>query len=488
MTIRSLRFLPAVVLAVSCVCVGRASADDEKELTPNAHYMSGKLYMSQKVYDKAEREFRAAVEGDSTHAEYHAMWANSLSELAKMKLASTASVSDRDAKLEAVRAVGPLYQNAQVEFAKAIAMDPKGADEFEKNRLHYWVELYQLADARFKAPDYEDALELYKLTTILDPKEPTGVFWVGFTLAKLEKTMEGVQTALQARAMAEERIAELGDCSQFKSQKKKGECAKRIQNMKTIQNNVDNFTKSKNYELGKDQMNRAVTEQDVAKKRERFLAAIDYFEKALTQDPTLLGVRFDKADAQFKLGQTFEESDTTTAHKHYRSAATTFLEIAADDSTEADARKDARYNAIMALYQSSDWAGLLPLLKVYIDVDPHDADIWRRIAKTMAELDRNSEAFSSLMTANALGEQGEPVDKNQSMNTVKNLYGQSAAAKALQELGEPEEVRSFQETSENGREITTWIWWTKGQIRHYVDGTQVGTVSFAPEVPDQSSK
>jgi tetratricopeptide (TPR) repeat protein len=409
------------------------------------------------------------------------MWATSLSELAKERLAASAKMTDRAAKLASIRDVTPLYETARVEFDKAMVLDEKKADAYATNRLHFWVELYQQADARFKANDYEEALEIYKLTNVLDPKEPAGVFWMGYTLGRLDQTVEGVKLASQAKVMAEERIAELGDCSQFKSRARKNDCTKRIENYRTIQTNVDNFTKSKNVALGHVELDAALAEQDVEKKRTHFLTAIDYFDKGLAQDPSLTGVIFDKADALFKLGQTYNEGDVETAKKYYRQASGTFLQIADNDTLEAEPRKDARYNSIMALYAASDWADLLPQLKLYVDIDPRDQEVWRRMAKTTAELDRNLEAASNLMMSNAVGEDAETVAVNESVNTIKNLYGTSEAAQALGQLGEPEEVRAFREASEEGQVITTWIWWGKGEARHYVDGRQVGAVTFAPQ-------
>jgi tetratricopeptide (TPR) repeat protein len=482
MTLRCFRVLLAFSFAATAsLAAAPVRADEEKALTPNAHFMSGKLYLSQKVYDKAEREFKAAVDGDSTKADYHGHWATALSYLAKERIAASSQITDRAAKLEAVRAVGPLYETARAEFEKAMVLDPKKADDQETNRLHFWVELYQLADASFKRGDFEDALELYKLTTVLDPKEPTGVFYVGYTLSKLDppQTIEAVKMTVKARDMAAEKIAELGDCSQFKSNKKKNDCQKKIKNLETIQTNVENFTKSKNVELGRYYMDLSKTEQDVAKKRENLSTAIGYFDKGLEQDPALTGVIFEKADALFKTGQTYD-GDAANSSKYYGDAATVFLSIADNDSLDAETRNNARYNAIMAMYAGANWQGVVPQMKMYIDADPKDQDIWMRLAKASSELKENKEAAQYLMTANALGAKADAGVVVESVNTVKNLYGTSDAARAHGELGDPEEVRVYEESSEGGHRVITWIWWKKGQIRHFVDGVQVGQVSFAP--------
>jgi tetratricopeptide (TPR) repeat protein len=485
MTIRVRRCFPALLALLATLTFSTARADEEKELTPNAHYMSAKLYLSQKVYDKAEQEGRAAVKGDSTKADYHAVWATALSELARLRLDETVNASDKAARLESIRQIATHYGTARDEFQKAIDLDPKKADEYSDNRLHYWVELYRQANGRFEQEDYEEALELFKLTTVLDPQEPAGVFWVGFTMDRLGQTLDGVKMAATARAMADQRIAELGDCSQFKSQAKKRACAKKIETMETIRTNVDNFTKSKNVAIGREALDAATVEQDPVKKRELLTSALGYLKLAREQDPSLVSVLFDEGDAHFKLAQTYE--DTATANQSYRQASAMFLALAANDSTDANSRKDALYNAIMALYASSDWPLVLPHLRKYIDMDPHDSDIWRRIAVAQNELKNTPEAVSSLLMSNALGSDGEEVKVEESVNTAKNLYAGAGMGKVLAELGPPEQVRSYQDPSDPNRIQFTWIWWTKGAARHFENGEVVGKLSFAPESGNTSS-
>jgi tetratricopeptide (TPR) repeat protein len=486
MTIRVRRYFPALLAAsLVALTIHTAWADEEKELTPNAHYMSAKLYLSQKVFDKAEAEGRAAVKGDSTKADYHAVWAQALSELARLRLDETVNAPDKPARLQSIREIAPLYATARDEFEKAMGLDPKQADENSDNRLHYWVELYRQATARFEQEDYEEAIELFKLTTVLDPQEPAGVFWVGFTMDRLGQTLDGVKMAATARAMADVRIAELGDCSQFKSKAKQRACTKKIETMQTIRTNVDNFTKSKNVAIGRASLDAATAEQDATKKRELLTSALNYLKLAREQDPSLVSVLFDEGDAYFKLAQTYE--DTASANPRYRQASAMFLTLAANDSSDADSRKDALYNAIMALYASSDWPLVLPHLRKYIDMDPHDSDIWKRIAVAQSELKNTPEAVSSVIMSNALGSTGEDVKVEESVNTARNLYSGTGMGQVLSELGPPEQVRSYQDPTDPNRILFTWIWWKKGQARHFENGQLVGSVSFAPENENHSS-
>src|SRR6187455_2298810 len=105
MTHRRMAAVRSTLLVLGLLAAGFARAEDDKALTPNAHFMSGKLYLSQKVFDKAEHEFAAAVAGDSTNAEYRTYWATALSEVAVMSLGEASSVTDPAQRATAMKAI-----------------------------------------------------------------------------------------------------------------------------------------------------------------------------------------------------------------------------------------------------------------------------------------------------------------------------------------------------------------------------------------------
>jgi hypothetical protein len=57
--------------------------------------------------------------------------------------------------------------------------------------------------------------------------------------------------------MAQVRLSELGDCSQFKSSKGTKDCKTKVDNMNKIIRNVDSFTRSNNVKLGEDELAKA---------------------------------------------------------------------------------------------------------------------------------------------------------------------------------------------------------------------------------------
>ncbi|HEX7880085.1 MAG TPA: hypothetical protein VF720_11785, partial [Candidatus Eisenbacteria bacterium] len=214
MTQRRLAAVRSALLALGLLASGLANAQEDKALTPNAHFMSGKLYLSQKVFDKAEHEFAAAVEGDTANAEYRTYWATSLCEVAVMNLGSASSISDAAERRTALKAISDQLAEASRQFDRAGAMDPrKQASAAEDNRQHYWVDIYKQGLALIEAKRYEDAIDVFGLTNTLDPKDPSGVFQVAYANRQLGNTGEAVATAKRAKEMAQARLGELGDCS-----------------------------------------------------------------------------------------------------------------------------------------------------------------------------------------------------------------------------------------------------------------------------------
>jgi hypothetical protein len=116
----------STLLVLGLLAAGFARAEDDKALTPNAHFMSGKLYLSQKVFDKAEHEFASAVEGDTTNAEYRTYWATALSEVAGhgSRKAPRRSATPRSAG-PALKVINDRLAEASLQFDRAGAMDPK---------------------------------------------------------------------------------------------------------------------------------------------------------------------------------------------------------------------------------------------------------------------------------------------------------------------------------------------------------------------------
>lgn len=488
MTMRRLAAGSSLFAAISLglLMAGLAQGADEKAgLTPNARFMSGKLYWNQKVYDKAEREFAAAVAGDTANAEYRTFWGTALSQVATGKLEATASISDPEARRAAIQAVAPMLAEASHQFDLASAMDPKKqAAAAADNRQHYWVDIYKQGLALAELKQYEDALGVFKLTNVIDPQDPSGLFQVAYAHGQMGNTVEAVAEARQAKEMAQIRIAELGDCSQFKSTKAKQGCRTKIDNMNKIIKNVDSFTRSNNVKLADVALTRSRSTTDPIELRAVYAEAIGYFENALEQDPSLNGVRFDLANTHFMTAESFEAGkDKDSAKLSYLKAAEIFGFLADADSVDAETKSLSIYNGASALYSAGEFVKAGPMFQRYIDLAPREVPAWQLSGICYLEQGKRLDAVSHLAMGSALGDKAVATSVEESIGTTRNLYGGSAAAKSLVELGDPEDVRSFTDKDNGGRIVTTWIWWSKGQARHYLNGEEVGRVSFQATTP-----
>ncbi|TPW17100.1 MAG: hypothetical protein FD129_503, partial [bacterium] len=213
--------------------------------------------------------------------------------------------------------------------------------------------------------------------------------------------------------------------------------------------------------------------------------AIGYFEAALEQDPKLNGVRFDLANTHFITAESFqEEKNKTAATESFQKAAVIFQKLADADSVDAETKSLSLYNAASALYSAEDFVKAGPLFQRYIDLAPREVPAWRLAGICHLEQGRRPDAVSYLSMGSALSEQSQVTPVEESVGTIKNLHAGSAAAKALAELGNPEEVRTFMDKDNGDRIVTTWIWWSKGVARHFLSGEEVGHVAFqATTVP-----
>jgi len=441
--------------------------------------MSGKLYLGQKLYDAAEEQIRLAVEGDSTKAVYRAWWGIALCEVAKERLTATASIPDPAERIAAIRAVEPLYAEAHAQFANAAELDPDEMPKFcDENRVHYWVDGFKQAEALFRNHNYEESLAFLEELAVLDPAEPQGFLTMAYCLDNLHRPAEAVDRAQAAVEKAMAAIA-VADCDKLRTKKARLDCTRRLEQHHQIVASVDDFLRSRNLVLGNAAFDASLSDTTVAGRRGHLGEALIYFEKSLALDPGLAAVRFRLGNSCFARAQTREEEgDTTRANPYFRRAAVAFLGLVDADSLPADFRNDALFNGKNALYAIRAWDDLLPWLLRTVDLEPEDPAAWRRLAECQAELKRPEEAVSSLMMYNALADNGVSIDPAAAADAARaEIEGEEK--EALAELGAPEAVRSYREM-DSGRTIVTWIWWSRGEVRHYVNGREVGALSFAP--------
>lgn len=126
----------------------------------NPHLSGGRLYRSQKVYDKAQRELELAVQQEPKNP------------LAHLELGMVYAEIDETKK-------------AGEEFDKALELDPKMLKDIDANRKHYWVEHFN-AGIRLsnEEQNYAEAATEFQKAIDLDPKDVRAYTNLAFCLRK----------------------------------------------------------------------------------------------------------------------------------------------------------------------------------------------------------------------------------------------------------------------------------------------------------------
>jgi len=132
----------------------------------NPHLSGGRLYRSQKIYDKAQRELELAVQQEPNNALAHLELGMVYAEIGKTK-------------------------EAGQEFDKAEQLDPKKKKDVDANRQHYWVEHFN-AGIRLSNEDqnFTAAAEEFQKAIDLDPNDVRAYTNLAFCLRKTGRQAE----------------------------------------------------------------------------------------------------------------------------------------------------------------------------------------------------------------------------------------------------------------------------------------------------------
>jgi tetratricopeptide (TPR) repeat protein len=135
----------------------------------NPHLSGGRLYRSQKVYDKAQRELELAVQQEPNNPLAHLELGMVYAEVGETK-------------------------KAGVEFEKALALNPKMRKDVDANRKHYWVQHFN-AGIKLTNEDknFEEAAKEFQKAIDLDTADPRAYTNLAFCLRKMDKPDEALQ-------------------------------------------------------------------------------------------------------------------------------------------------------------------------------------------------------------------------------------------------------------------------------------------------------
>ncbi len=132
----------------------------------NPHLSGGRLYRSQKIYDKAQRELELAVQQEPNNPLAHLELGMVYAELGQTKKAGE-------------------------EFDTAVKLDPKKQKDVDANRQHYWVEHFN-AGIRLsnEEQNFAAAAEEFQKAIDLDPQDVRAYTNLAFCLRKTGRQAE----------------------------------------------------------------------------------------------------------------------------------------------------------------------------------------------------------------------------------------------------------------------------------------------------------
>ncbi|HEX7079301.1 MAG TPA: tetratricopeptide repeat protein [Candidatus Eisenbacteria bacterium] len=134
-------------------------------------------------------------------------------------------------------------------------------------------------------------------------------------------------------------------------------------------------------------------------------------------------------------------------------------------------------------YQANDWTGALEMLKRALAENPKDETVHQFLFLTYNKLGKKDESVGEYSLYKALN--GGKLKTGATLKTwidaAGNRLGANNQLKAtMQKEGGayPDEVRTY--TDENGKQIETWFYWTKGKAVTFLDGQLLSQTTFPP--------
>lgn len=379
----------------------------------NPHLSGGRLYLSQKNFEKAVRELEIAVEQEPENGFAHLNLAMAYGEIGETKKAGE-------------------------EFDKALELNPKLSKDVETNRRHYWVEHFnEGVRLSQEEKNFEEAAKEFEKAIELDPRDVRAYSNLGFSLTQLGEHEKALALF--------EKAAELEPTDE---------------------------TSRKNL---------ARVYEDIAKnhfKNRNYTEAIRFYQRALDLEP-------DGLNCLLQLGichsqKASAETTLALARPDYEKALEFYSRVLEKEPDNVD----IIYNMGLTNLAIDNLDEAIQLLKKAVDMDPTVSDFHKILGRAYARAGEQESAVTELVISKALdtsrGKRMADIDGWIAPDAVKARYRDVGDLPAtLQELGQPEEIYSYQES---GSLVEVWFYWSKGTALYFVNGKTppANKVSFSP--------
>jgi tetratricopeptide (TPR) repeat protein len=419
-----------LLLAVAIVAVGCSKASQP--------YQSGKLYFSQKLYDKAAEQFELAVLEDPASGRNH---------------------------LELAKCYGELDDNEKAgkNFKLAVEKEPILQKEVSDAVKHYRAEHYNHAVELMKEKSYGDAVAELQEAIYLDDTDPNQYINMGVCYSELKQTDLAVQYYEKALMLSpDDEMARANlvgtfanQAAEFRKEKSYDQATKFYR--KVLELSIEDETFDAENASGAELMNKVKGDED----------AIGYV---------------------FDLGITYlDMAEDTKDDATLAQASEIFGAMYEANPADDDALFYHAYSKMIA----EDYAGAIGAYGQLLDRSPREATYYMNMATAYVkgggsdnEMQMKGVLYFAL--AKALGSDNNKLAKKDFKDTsilekrLKEKYSTwKDMKKVMDGLGAPEDIYAYQEDS--GSDVECWFYWGLGEAAVFTNGYETGKINFAPQ-------
>ncbi len=486
---RILRVLSAVLTFLAAFTLASSA-------TASVCFTSGKVYMQQKVWDKAATQLECARKQEPQNIQVYLLLGSARSELFQ-------------------------YSSAGASFELGIAAakakkDEKKANEIKNNQMAYMSRLYNLGvkamsqagskidpaaesagidsvfglfglplDAnvaitdstvypKYEGPSHvQEAVYYFRLATLIAPHEVDAYRNLAYLYDLVGRPDDAMAAARAGLAIAPNdekllknlRAAAVGNANrQFKAGKY---CESIPAYRATIQN---------------DPASKVLYEGQIATAWYQCAMAMDEKDpkRAATLDSAIVAytelLRDTPAESTVIRENAFFNQAVILSNQGKHKEAGAALDLA---TKEFPKNKDLLFMAGQIKYNAKDYAGALDLLKRAVAEDPKDGQVHQFLFLTLNELKRQNESVAEYSLYKALTDGKPPRSALKTwVDSADNRYGPGHAfKKAIATEGMPEEVRTF---NDGDKRLESWFYWSKGKAITFMEGQVLSQATFPP--------
>jgi tetratricopeptide (TPR) repeat protein len=205
-----------------------------------------------------------------------------------------------------------------------------------------------------------------------------------------------------------------------------------------------------------------------------YKASQRYFQQALDLKPTDADLIF---YLNWNLGVTsYELANMLPAERPQllQAAIDYYQRVLTDDPTYLD----VLYNLFIIQKDGKEPQKALEIAKRMVDLRPKDGIYWGLYGTAQRLAKNNDRVYGPSAIREALSKRGEKIEPAQAQVQATSAGAGSDIMRRFRENGVPDEIRAFKDLQ--GSEWENWFYWTRGTAYGFVGGSERYAESFAP--------